>query len=472
MPCALMPNMSHADEEGFVECNVHLHNGEVAAVLYRDDDRSIARVNCAGCVCLPCFRDCHTHLIKTEIAPRNRNETGSISGALACELQDQPRWNYTDVSRRMDFALRCAYHHGTNAIRTHLDGCAAENAELRDIVYRAFDEAREKYAKMGLAVQGVANLYLPQYLEEPFASEHCARALSHANVVLGAYCGNVASMPHESVVAAMNALFTKAAERTVDVDMHIDETNDPDCCALLAVCESLRKARNELGYAGKVVLGHATALSLQAHWKQQQICAELAALGDVYVVANPFTNLGLQDRRGSAKPHSLDIDKDVPRTPQWRGITLLQELRAAGVTVAAASDNVRDHWFSYGDYDCLSVWAIAQALAHLDTAPNEGSWADLITDAPARAMNLPGASSLSIGEPADFILFPNAKRASELFARPHQDRIVLRRGKCQTSELPDFDEIDDLVAVKTAKPTPDAIVMRGATSRKVPSGMM
>jgi cytosine deaminase len=218
---------------------------------------------------------------------------------------------------------------------------------------------------------------------------------------------------------------------------------------------SLSKARKQ-GYKGNVVLGHCCALSLQTERTKQYICNELAKLGNVFVVSNPFTNLSLQDRRGTKPPLGVEIPYDTPRTPQWRGITLLQELRSAGVTTATASDNVRDYWLSSGsDYDMLSVWSQTQALCHLDTAPNEGSWADIVTTNPARAMGLLGGSKqaksatatslLDVGHVADLIIFPSARRASELFARPQNDRIVIRNGSIQNTVLPDFVELDDLV---------------------------
>ena len=40
---------------------------------------------------------------------------------------------------------------------------------------------------------------------------------------------------------------------------------------------------------------------------------------------------------------------------------MVQELAAAGVSVGAASDNVRDWWHPYGDYDGLQTWKVRRA---------------------------------------------------------------------------------------------------------------
>lgn len=66
--------------------------------------------------------------------------------------------------------------------------------------------------------------------------------------------------------------------------------------------------------------------------------------------------------------HCAPIDPATPRTPLWRGLTLVQELAAAGVAVGAGTDNVRDWWHAYGEYDGLATWKAAVALGHLDTA--------------------------------------------------------------------------------------------------------
>lgn len=456
-----------ASGEGVVLCDVLISQGAVSAVTEAGkllDASGAATVECKGAMLWPCFVDAHTHLVKTNAVPRCRNPSGAINDALACEVSDQPRWYVEgDVARRMDFALRCAWHHGTRAARTHLDGTNSPDKELRDLVYGVFDEAREKWVQKGFIIQGVANLYLPLYtLEADMASAHAAEAAKHAGVCLGAYCGDVSLSTKEQTEGALDALFALAKEHSLDVDLHIDETNNPKCCGVAHLCTALERAR-AAGYAGKVVLGHVTSLALQESTTRDDVIARLAALAPVTVVCNPFTNLGLQDRRGTAPPIGELVDRETPRTPLWRGLTLVQELRAAGVPVAAASDNVRDWWHPYGDYDCLAVWREALTLGHLDTAPREGDWADLVTSVPAAAMGLASTGLIAAGAPADLVLFPSARRVSELLARPQHDRLVVRSGQAQESDLPPYEELDDLVEEPTNPVDTTGAVQRGAT---------
>ena len=66
----------------------------------------------------------------------------------------------------------------------------------------------------------------------------------------------------------------------------------------------------------------------------------------VTVVSLPLVNQWTQDRDHSAR-----------RTPRWRGVTLLHELRAAGVPTAIASDNTRDQVGGTGWRLCSSTRA-------------------------------------------------------------------------------------------------------------------
>ena len=495
VPLALLPpstrnQLPAADAEGLVACDVRVANGKIASVTQTTSSG-------LGWILTACWADSHTHLVKTQAHGRTRNPTGSISDALASEVLDQPRWaacpccrpiafkgggecgdvdkscvpcpKADDIIRRMDFSIACAYHHGTRAIRTHLDGCNAPDAKLRATVYAAFAACRKKWAAKGMVVQGVANLFLPLWAVNDIAAPHLKEAVQYEGVLLGAYCGNVATTPEAETVVAFDCLFAAARKHNLAVDLHIDETNEPRCCALKPLVISLKKARAN-GYTQPVLLGHCTALALQPPRIKDEVIRGLAGIKNVTVVCNPHTNLGLMDRRGSEAPHCVTIDYDVPRTPIWRGLTLVQELNAAGVPVGAGSDNVRDWWCAYGtDYDGLQTWKGAVVMGQLDTAPSEGAWAHVVSDVPAAAMGVPPSESgysFAIGAPADLILFPDVRTMSELMTRPHQpDRIILRKGRVQESTLPSFEELDDLIKNRLALSKPDLAERSGVVQR-------
>ena len=67
----------------------------------------------------------------------------------------------------------------------------------------------------------------------------------------------------------------------------------------------------------------------------------------------PTVNLYLQDRAGG-------------RTPRWRGVTLVHEMRKRGIAVAAAGDNCRDCFYAYGDHDMVDTFRQAVRILHLD----------------------------------------------------------------------------------------------------------
>ena len=88
-------------------------------------------VDMAGAMVLPAFVDMHTHLDKGHIWQRAPNPDGTFMGAITSVGADRmANWTAEDVRRRMEFAIRCAYHHGTRAIRTHLDSIPPKTASV------------------------------------------------------------------------------------------------------------------------------------------------------------------------------------------------------------------------------------------------------------------------------------------------------------------------------------------------------
>lgn len=509
--------LSAADEGGLVSgCAIKIdaRNGVILDVWRESDDGNDDAcyggekekeedklvVDCENCLLIPCFLDAHTHLIKTHTVERCRNPTGSIPDALGCELADQPRWMdvqdertmKTDFERRFDFAVRSALYYGAIGIRTHLDGTNnLENKILRDKVFEVFSRKRNELLETrGVYLQGVCNLFLPLWSEPGIADEFAKVAAANNDneggdsVLLGAYCGVVGrgETNNDQARKHFRNLFSYANKYAMNIDVHIDETNDPNCCAVLSCLEAFLNDDDGNLSAFKNIrslsLSHVCSLSLQSKATIDRVI-ELAKKIDektstrVSFIVNPLTNLGLQDRRGTTDGVGVLIDKNIPHTPRWRGIAPIQELESAGINVCTGTDNVRDYWNPYADYDGIATLKATFEVAQLNTVPNEGYWTKLIAANAAKAMftklPAPKIGLIRKGYRADFILLPQARSFYELFSRPSQhERIVFRKGRpTLDAVLPDFSELDETVAVRTdAAPflDDDVEIKRGATS--------
>jgi len=360
---------------------------------------------------LPCFVDIHTHLDKDQIWERSPNHDGSFASALTSIKADADRyWDADDLYRRMTFGLQCSYAYGTKAIRTHLDA-----GEFATTSLDVFKTLQAEWSDR-LILQAVCLVPLAYFLTT--AGEALADQIAAMGGVLGAF----ATM-NPAIEAQVDRLFTLAKERKLYLDIHADETPDPNSETLRYIAEAAIRHH----YQGKVVCGHCCSLAQQAPAVAAQTIALVKQAG-IGVVSLPMCNLYLQDR----KPQ---------HTPHWRGITLLHELAQAGVPVAIASDNCRDPFHGFGDHDGLEVFSQSVKIAHLDRP--YGNWCRAITTTPADLMNLPTVGRIGVGLPADLILF-KARRYSELLSRAQSDRIVLRNGEAIDTALPDYAELDDL----------------------------
>jgi cytosine deaminase len=412
------------DADGLARVDIAIEDGRIADVLpvaptppaRRSSDAGATEIRLDGCQVWPAFVDLHTHLDKGHIWPRAPNVDGTFDGALGATMPDRAaRWNDADVAARFEFGLRAAYAHGTAAIRTHLDSISPQHR----ISWPVFARLRERWAGR-IDLQAVTILLL-EYLDGAFGDELADTVAAHRGV-LGAVIPAGARSP--MLERQLDRIFRLAAARGLDLDFHADENGDPESQSLLAIAEAV--SRNRFG--GRVVVGHCCSVAVQSDAEIERTLSAVAAAG-IAVVSLPMCNLFLQDR--------------VPRrTPRWRGVTLLHEMRARGIAVSIASDNCRDPFYGYGDHDMLEVYREATRIAQLDRPV--GDWPAAVTRIPASVMRLEGRGRLVPGGVADLVLF-NARGYSELLSRPQSDRIVLRDGLPIDTTLPDYRELDPLM---------------------------
>ena len=405
--------------DGLTVVDLHIRDARIAAVEPASPAceggaaRQAGDVDLRGGQVWPCFVDVHSHLDKGHTWERAQNLDGTFDGALRAVMGDRvAHWSAEDVRRRMDFALRCSFAHGTRAVRTHLDSMGAQAA----ITWPVFEGMRKEWAGR-IELQAVSLVSLAVFGTAE------GRELADRVAAAGGILGAVTYMSPE-IDALLDRVLELAAERALDVDFHCDESGDVGARALSHIARAVLRKR----FRGRVVCGHCCSLAIQP----PDVVAEtldLTAEAGISVISLPMCNIYLQDR--------------VPgRTPRWRGVTLLHELGARGIPVAVASDNCRDAFHGYGDHDALEVFREATRLCHLDRP--HGDWPRAVTTTPADLMSLAGGGRIGRGVPADLVLF-EGRTWSELLSRPEANRVVLRYGRVIERALPDYRELDDLV---------------------------
>ena len=401
-------------------CHLEILDGRIVTISPSFQDSQIPTnnlpiIDAKQGIITPCFTDLHTHLDKGHMWERSPNLDGTFQGALKGTYRDcteNRNWNYDDLYRRMEFGLKCSYAHGTKAIRTHLD-CPPHQVGTTLQVFR---ELREKW-KDKIYLQAVSLVQLSYFDTEE--GEKFADAIADLGVIIGGISHTVPELDRY-----LGRIFALAKERNLSVDFHADENNDPESRSLHHIAENALKQ----DFNSQIVCGHCCSLAVQDEETVNETIA-LVKQANIGIVSLPMCNMYLQDRVAE-------------RTPRWRGVTLVRELDAAGVSVALSSDNCRDPFYGFGDHDMLQVFSMGTKISHLDTPYD--NWIESVTSRPAALMGLADVGKVGIGQPADLVLF-KARSYSELLSRPQSDRMVFRNGIAIDTTLPDYSELDDLL---------------------------
>lgn len=402
-------------QEALVPADIEIRDGRVGAIVPAGESPATApRCDLHQGLVWPCFVDMHTHLDKAHTWPRNPNPFGTFAEALEqLNVDREQYWRPEDLRRRMDFALRCSYAHGTRAVRTHID-CLDDQAETS---FAVVEQLRQDWAGK-IEIQHVSLVPIEFFLQEQ-APADLAALVAKSGGIMGAV-----TYPHPRLGEQVDRIFRLAQEFDLPLDLHVDESLDAAAQAL----DKIAQTKLRYDFQGPVVCGHVCSLSIQSP-EAVEATLKRVKQADIQIVSLPMCNLYLQHRRPQ-------------QTPRYRGVTLLHEMKQHGIPVALASDNCRDAFFAYGDHDGLEVFTESVRIAHLDCP--YGDWPQTVTAAPATMMGLAESGYIQSGETADLVIF-RARSLNELVARRQCDRIVLRQGKAIDTNPPDYAELDDLV---------------------------
>ncbi|HEX4409748.1 MAG TPA: cytosine deaminase [Xanthobacteraceae bacterium] len=408
------------DGEGVVHADLLIGDGKITRVETPAGSRSdgIARIDLGGRQVWPTLVDIHTHLDKGHTVARSPNPDGTFHNARLAAAADRPNWTEADLRRRVEFGLRCAYAYGVSAIRSHID-TYQDTAERS---WKAVSAIRDEWrGKVDLQMVALCPIDL---LTDDFGDK-VAKVVSDCGGLLGgvtrASIGNHGA-PMGNIDALLDHLFMLAKRHDLNVDLHVDETHDPAAATLPLVA----RAALRRGYKGRVVCGHCCSLANQPEAEVDRTL-DLVAEAEIAIITLPTVNMYLQDRTAG-------------RTPRWRGVTVVHEMRKRGIQVAAAGDNCRDSFYAYGDHDVLDTFREAVRILHFDH-PLTGAPA-LVASTPAAFGGFVGHGRIATGEPARLIVL-NARTLNEIVCRPQSDRVVIDRGEVLKVKAPDYSELWD-----------------------------
>ncbi|WP_342238778.1 cytosine deaminase [Inquilinus sp. OTU3971] len=405
------------DRDGLALADLTIDGGTLATIrpAGSPDPERLPALDLDRGMAWPAFIEAHTHLDKGHIWPRAPNPDGSFDGALTTVRADRAaHWSAADVRARMEFSLRCAFAHGTRLIRTHIDSDPPQHR----VSWPVFAELREEWAGR-IELQGSALVGIDRVLEDAYFDDLSRTVRAHGGI-LGAV-----TYPVPGLEAGIDRMVRHAIGHGLDLDFHADETGDPAVRSLALIAEAAIRHR----FRGRVLVGHCCSLARQPEEVIDRTL-DLVAEAGLAVVSLPMCNMYLQDRRAGA-------------TPRWRGVTLLHEMKARGIPVMVSSDNTRDPFYAYGDLDALEVYAQATRILHLDHPV--GDWPRAVAATPAEVLGRPDLGRLAAGGGADLVLL-RARSWTELLSRPQADRIVVRAGRAIDTTLPDYRELDALLA--------------------------
>lgn len=382
--------------------DIGIAGGFVSRIAPRIDDRAETEIVADGRLASPAFVDPHIHLDKVDVAPLlPPNASGTLAEAIDLLHRSKRESSVDAVAERAAAAIRRAVAAGTTVIRSHVDvDTVGGLVPLQGVL-----AARDACADL-CSVQVVA------FPQEGIERDPGAAALMEEALQLGADV--VGGMPHweadpDASRRHVELCMDLAVRYDRDVDMHVDENDDP----VSRTFEMLVEATERRGWGGRVTASHCCAMAAWDEGYTRDVIGRAAAAG-VRVVTNPATNLMLQGR--------LDHE------PRRRGLPPVKALLAAGVTMGCGQDCVSDAFYPFGVPDQLQVALVLCHAAQLSTPDEIEHALAMVRGDAAAVLRLGDMAGLTTGSRADIVVLDAPDMVHALrFQSPR--RWVIRAGR-------------------------------------------
>lgn len=356
-------------------------------------------IDAEGGMISPAFIEPHFHLENALLWDGVINQSGTLDEAINLYADIKHKLTIEDIVERSSRALRAAITNGTLWMRSHVD--IDQIAKLN--VLKGVAAARQKF-------KGLIDIQLVAFPQLGLARNDVAVDMMWKAMEQG--CDLVGGMPHgerdmDDASRHIEIAFEIAQTYNVDIDMHIDETDDPYWHTL----ELLAEKTIETGWQSRVTASHCCAMSAWNETLAERVI-EKVRHANVHIITNAPINLLLEGRDD--------------RYPKRRGIARVKQLLEAGVNVSCGQDDLQNMFYPFGKMDPLEVAVITAHAAHLSSPSEIQAAFDMPRYNAARLWRLK-KYGVQVGFTANLVVL-DATSAVEALRRQPARRFVIREG--------------------------------------------
>src|ERR687885_1927878 len=359
--------------------DIAMEGERIAAIEPRIEAEAGRVIDAEGRAVLPGFVEPHLPLDKALLYRRQPARDGTLAEAIRLTGQLKAEQDRDDVLERSRAVLDMAVAHGTVAIRAHPDvdpiqGLLGVETAL---------VLREEYRDL-LDLEAVA---FPQegILKAPGTLELMEEALRMGASVVGGCPYNEPTW--DDTRRHIDLVFDLAQRFDVPVDMHADFADDASDQRYAAAGYIAEKTL-ELGFEGRVPLGHVTSLASLTHEEAMPVVERLRD-AQVTIVTLPATDLYLGGRGDERN--------------QRRRATPVHPLRDPGGNGTFSSNNVRNAFTPFGKADMLQIGNLLAHVAQFGTPHSQAEVLRMATYDAARSIGM-ADYGLAEGRHADLVV--------------------------------------------------------------------
>jgi cytosine deaminase len=334
-----------------------IHQGNIRQIAPQISTTAQTTLDITGKLILPGFIESHIHPDKAFIADRTPglSRGGPTPQVLVAELKKQ--FTAEDIYERARRVVLLAIRHGCTMMRAHVEIDAF--VELRGV--EALRRVQAEFAS-------VLDLQLIAFAQEGIFHDGVTQGLLHEGLQMGLPILGGCPYMDQDPRRHIDWFFDTAEAAGVALDFHADSGDDPSGLT----CDYIAEQTIAHGMQGRVTLGHLCTLDMLERDHRSRVIDKIRQAG-IHVISLPATELHV---KGRADTHT------------WRGVTRIEELRAAGVNVSISTNNIVNPFTPYGHPDLLRQALVTAMAAHLGNLDQMAWLLDLITVNPARAVGL------------------------------------------------------------------------------------